>query len=304
MHGLSAPMIDPFGRTADPARYVPRDASERALEALERGIERSPHAVLLEGPAGMGKTLLLRILAEQLGARWRPTYLPYPRLDVASLCRWVLDDIGLESGADPIATFMALAEELAREGQAGLALLIDDAQHLPDETLAWLVTQLDRQSGALAIAATLSSESGEDAAAGFVADQGSPDEGVASDEAAEEEEGEPEPDRFEIFSRVVYDEPLSPDEAKEYMHSCLSIENLDERTVLACEARSEELNAAARGVPGALNEVASDWLRALRADPNAAPRIETGSEPELESAGDEPTPAAPRPPAALARSVA
>ena len=127
------PLQDPFGLLTDPELYVPRPATERALEELERGVVLGDAPVALFGPAGIGKTLLLRVLSKRLAGSFRSAYLPYPLLAPRDLCRWAL--MALEEGAtdDPEAALLAAARRGSNE-DLGVLLLVDDADALPLKT--------------------------------------------------------------------------------------------------------------------------------------------------------------------------
>src|SRR5262245_52473240 len=51
--------LDPFSDAPDPARYVPREATERALERLLECAVQPDRPAALMAPPGHGKTLLL-----------------------------------------------------------------------------------------------------------------------------------------------------------------------------------------------------------------------------------------------------
>jgi DNA polymerase III delta prime subunit len=126
---------DPFAIQADPSLYVPRRATEEVLDELERALASAPHgAVCFSGPPGIGKSLLLRVLAAELAERYRTAYLPYARLPAGGLWMCVATELGLEAGRDPKRAVRRLLAELAAARRA-LLLEIDDASSLPAETL-------------------------------------------------------------------------------------------------------------------------------------------------------------------------
>ena len=130
-----ARLPDPFAIQADPALYVPRRATEEALDELERGLAGAPQgAVCFSGPPGIGKSLLLRVLAAELEERYRTAYLPYARLPAGGLWMCVATELGLEAGRDPKRAVRRLLGELAA-ARRGLLLEVDDASSLPAETL-------------------------------------------------------------------------------------------------------------------------------------------------------------------------
>ncbi len=122
-----------FGETADPANYVPRLACERVLAELERAIGREPGCAALTAAPGMGKSLLLRVLAERLADHLRCVYLPYAALTLGDLCAWTIGLLGQPVPADPATGLRLLAQRTQAEGSA-IALLIDDANSMPIAT--------------------------------------------------------------------------------------------------------------------------------------------------------------------------
>jgi type II secretory pathway predicted ATPase ExeA len=122
----------PFGETANPAEYVPREATERALGALEGAVRGRRVAALTAGP-GLGKSLLLQILARRLSSGFTCLLLPYASLSLQELSAWALGLLGEEVGDDPQSQFLHFVRRSAAEGRV-LALLIDDCGSMPVET--------------------------------------------------------------------------------------------------------------------------------------------------------------------------
>lgn len=123
---------------ANPAAYVPRKASEAALAELEARVLESTRPVALTGPAGLGKTLLLRVLAERLRGRAVIAHVPYSSLPLADLCRWALEALGVPTRGDAPAGLLEVGRKLAQRGRP-LILVVDEAAFLPTETARRLV---------------------------------------------------------------------------------------------------------------------------------------------------------------------
>lgn len=139
-----------FVATTDPRRYLPRAATEAALLRLERRVvtERAP-ATLLAGAPGMGKSLLLRVLAQRLRTRFRVIALPGLDTDATTFCTMACDLLKLDAGGDPERALLFHAAPLESRG-SGLLLLVDDAQRLAPET-AGRLGALAETSGGLRI---------------------------------------------------------------------------------------------------------------------------------------------------------
>ena len=111
------PKIEPFRLTTSPAAYVPRADTERALDLMRRWALASRSAVLiLSGPAGIGKTLLLKTLAARLDMRLSCVYIPFPNLSARGLSEWVLETLGKPRGNDPTVALVREAENHRRQG--------------------------------------------------------------------------------------------------------------------------------------------------------------------------------------------
>jgi type II secretory pathway predicted ATPase ExeA len=140
--------VDPFASTADPAGYLPREATDRALERLEAAFRQGRRVQVLSGPAGIGKTLVMHVLAERLGEDFRSVYLPYASLGWQDLCCWVLGLLREPPGPFPDRELLASARRSALHGQP-LLLLVDEASSIPPETARSLAELVREAEGAL-----------------------------------------------------------------------------------------------------------------------------------------------------------
>jgi type II secretory pathway predicted ATPase ExeA len=151
---MTAPieLPDPFGLTADPDGYVPRPATEEALEALVGTLREGRRPAALLGPPGLGKTLLLHLVARRLDDRLRSIYLPYAALPLDELCAWGLSLLGVSQSNDTIGDLTQMARELLSRG-SGLLLLVDDAGAMPLPTARKLGDLIASSGGALRLLA-------------------------------------------------------------------------------------------------------------------------------------------------------
>ncbi len=242
---------DPFGPVATPATYVPRPATEAAFARLERVVLDEARIAVVEGPAGLGKTLLLRRLAEASRKRFSPVYLPYASLTPDELCSWTLESLGAPPGDDLAALFRASLEDGVRQGSP-LLLLVDDATALPAETARWLV-QLAKE-GALRLA--LAGLEGQGPSA-------------FGDELPEDAE------------RIRLAEPMSEQETREYLRARLEMAEVPEAQRAAFDsAVVANLFEVSHGNPRRLHQAASAVLRGVR--PDAIVAFMDGLEPPTE----------------------
>jgi type II secretory pathway predicted ATPase ExeA len=148
---LVHPGGDPFAPTANPFAYVPRVATEYALDRLEERIRAGVDAVTLAGPCGAGKTLLLHILSHRLDGDFHALYIPYPKLAPQELCAWLLAALGARPSRDAEG---ALHERMVCDMAIGfppLLLMVDDAASMPADTLACLYDLQEDSVGFLRI---------------------------------------------------------------------------------------------------------------------------------------------------------
>jgi type II secretory pathway predicted ATPase ExeA len=96
------------------------------------------HSAALIGPAGVGKSVVLRTLTEQLSqVRFKVTYLKMASLGVRDMCRQLAQGLGLQPrGTIPylMATFEAHFKNGLEENGVRHVVIIDDAQELRVES--------------------------------------------------------------------------------------------------------------------------------------------------------------------------
>ena len=153
--------VESFPITADPDSYVQTAATEDALEALRRGLREGRAPVVLIGAAGVGKTLLLRVLERRLASSFRVVYLPFAALPADELCTWILGLLGQSAGRDPERDLLAASLRLEGSGSA-LLVMLDDAGSMPVATARRLSALLAEAEGALRLVLALAEDSRSD----------------------------------------------------------------------------------------------------------------------------------------------
>jgi type II secretory pathway predicted ATPase ExeA len=142
---------DPFAITPDPEVYVPRVATETAREQLLRSACNSEKTTALIGPPGLGKTLLLHLLAREVPEDVQTVYLPYAALPPAELCDWAIRLLALPAADDPIEALRAFGGDLREQGRS-LLISIDDAGALPLATARWAGEFVRNSNGSVRLA--------------------------------------------------------------------------------------------------------------------------------------------------------
>ena len=180
-----------FSETSDPAAYVPRPATETALESIRQWAEsdgRGSTLAAIVGAPGLGKTLMLRVVESRMNdARdgdTRAIYLPYAGLSPTDLSIWVhglLGRVSPSAATSPSGEARRERDEgdegeatspedearealedlasLARSSSEPFFLLFDDADSLPAETLRALIENLPPKESRLRILMALNPDS-------------------------------------------------------------------------------------------------------------------------------------------------
>ncbi|MGH0037265.1 MAG: AAA family ATPase [Myxococcota bacterium] len=126
--------VDPFAPSSDAGGYIPRPAAEECLNQVASYLRVGATQIALVGPDGIGKTLLLRVIATRLEGAMQVVDVPYPSLPADEIASWILNLMGIASSADPERTLVQRARQLREEG-SGLVILLDDAASTPLPTL-------------------------------------------------------------------------------------------------------------------------------------------------------------------------
>jgi type II secretory pathway predicted ATPase ExeA len=134
--------------TTDLGAYVPRPESERVAEALQVSLLVGRRIIALTGPRGIGKTMLLHVVARRLQRAFRAVYLPFAALPAPELCALILDVLGLPSGDDPEADLLAATARLEQASRS-LVVMIDDASALSLASARRLARVVSEANGSL-----------------------------------------------------------------------------------------------------------------------------------------------------------
>jgi len=233
---------NPFVQNGDPRRYLPRPACEAALAELERALRAGALATLLAGPAGIGKSLLLRVLAHRLRRDFRVVLVPGLRLAAHQICDWALELLSSPRSEDPERDLALQAAEWKRRGSA-LVIAIDGPHEVSPETAGRL--------GGLALAA--------DGGLRWLVEASLP-----SDALRRAFEADAEP----IWLRTAMDFG----ETAEFVRAALAAASAaPEVRGFFDGALMVRLYRESGGVPGRVNHLAAEWLAAAVRDGTLPP---------------------------------
>lgn len=156
---------DPFASECDPRQLYLDEARELTLKKL---VHLAPYSEMLwlEGVEGLGKTCLLRHLAERLAPNWRVAFIECNSLlDTESLLRKCMEAFelavdrrlgGLEAYVGPLAHYL---EALGRAERRAIVIL-DDADRLVPAAWDGVVQLLNDSRAALGLSLVLSGQTG------------------------------------------------------------------------------------------------------------------------------------------------
>src|SRR6056297_662625 len=148
----------PFENFGDESAYYPSEIHQTAILKLRYAIEARRAAVAICGDSGIGKTMLVDLLAKQLPDELSPvTRIVFPRLDGDQLLGYLTDKVTRTRGdaAEPPRLTLARLESFLEENTASgkHAILIVDEAHLLDsntqlETLRLLLNLTGKRAEA------------------------------------------------------------------------------------------------------------------------------------------------------------
>ncbi|EKD45070.1 MAG: MSHA biogenesis protein MshM (Pilus type IV) [uncultured bacterium] len=132
----------PFSLTPDTRYFYKLTGHHDAFNTLMLHLHNGEGFIKITGEIGSGKTLLCRMLLEQLDNRFLTAYIPNPDLEAASLRKSFARELGIDSKYfnDQYQLLSAINEKLIELRCAGkqVVIVIDEAQALPTESLETL----------------------------------------------------------------------------------------------------------------------------------------------------------------------
>lgn len=126
------PEVDPFPASPCVSSYVAVPSHEQVLAYLEAKLCEAPGVVELCGTGGVGKSLLMRVLAQRLRERFQAVHVPIPTLTAAELGTWVARSAAPARALDPRVWWRR-----RRRVALPQLLLVEDAQRLSPDARDW-----------------------------------------------------------------------------------------------------------------------------------------------------------------------
>jgi len=232
----------PFAAAPQVEHYFPSASAQAARERLLGCVERAEGVGMLVGPAGTGKTLMCRLLADHFRDRLQVALLPSARLSSPrALLQSILYELGKPyRGMDEGELRLSLIDYIntSRECSPGLLLLVDEAHRMPLRLMeeARLLTNLGT-GGRPSVRLVL-------AGAGLL------------------EERLAGPKLESLNQRIVarcYLEAFNSDETLRYIHQRIEAAGGKPEDILP-EAACERVHQATDGVPRLINQVCDHAL--------------------------------------------
>src|SRR3990167_4812016 len=132
----------PFTLTPDTNYFYKLAAHHEAFNVLMLNLRNGEGFIKVTGNVGSGKTLLCRMLLENLGDRFFTAYIPNPDLEASALRKSFAQELGIpeENFSDQHKLLSAINQKLFELHEQGkqVVLVIDEAQALPTESLETL----------------------------------------------------------------------------------------------------------------------------------------------------------------------
>lgn len=138
----------PFEPGADRSNFFACESHEAALVKLRYAVENRRGAVLLAGPAGVGKTMLVQLFRSELAAMFSPqAQVVFPQMSNRDLLAYVADSLGAPAAESPRYTIdesvRRIENTLRRNAEQGQhAVLVIDEAHLLEDSDAFETLRL------------------------------------------------------------------------------------------------------------------------------------------------------------------
>jgi general secretion pathway protein A len=136
----------PFDTTSESDFYYPCESHQGALLKLRYTIENRRGTGLLTGASGIGKTLVVQLLKQQIADRYQPrVHLVYPQMPADELLAYIAEELTgsappTTSIKDSVRRIERALDENATKGRH--AILVIDEAHLVKEHQAWEALRL------------------------------------------------------------------------------------------------------------------------------------------------------------------
>jgi type II secretory pathway predicted ATPase ExeA len=134
----------PFVETVSPSAYVALPSRDSVLRRLRYGLEHGRGPALVFGPPGVGKTLLARVLARDLGGA--SAHLTFPAMPAADLLALLAEELGAGPAArgEPVGRALRRLRGVlsASAARGERPLLVVDEAHLVDDPAAFETLRL------------------------------------------------------------------------------------------------------------------------------------------------------------------
>ena len=142
----------PFALTPNTRYFLRAPSHGDALELLLVALRQREGFIKISGEVGTGKTLLCRLLLNELEQQAHTAYIPNPRLTPETLYEAVAEELGVDRAgcANSHQVLKAVNESLIGHAmeRRPVVLVIDEAQAMPEDTIEALrlLTNLETES--------------------------------------------------------------------------------------------------------------------------------------------------------------
>ncbi len=131
--------VNPFALSPSLEFLYDSSAFQQGLAQLRHGLENGDAVILLTGPIGAGKTMVLHSFLSGLDPRYRTAYITNTRVGPTELLKLVVASLGGEirpggDKSDALIAFQRQLDEASGQGRPVL-IIIDEAQNLAPDVL-------------------------------------------------------------------------------------------------------------------------------------------------------------------------